>query len=198
LKHRLRNKLTVVQAVLGHELRAHDELYARIVDRLKALALADELLARPDRESVALHDILRAELSLYSPTSVSVRGDPVQLPPKPAGTLLLVIHELATNAAKHGALKLPDGQVTIGWYLENRRLRIEWIETGGPPVTAPKKSGFGTNLFRRALDPFHGTIHTRFEPTGIRCAISLDIPARGITGRDRPPIHIVPQQERPT
>jgi two-component sensor histidine kinase len=194
LKHRLRNKLAVVQAVLGHELRAHGELYARIIDRLKALAQADELLARPDQETVDIRDILRVELSLYGPASVSVSGDHVQLPPKLAGTLLLVIHELATNAAKHGAFKLPNGHVTIGWHIENNRLRMEWIEAGGPPVSSPKKSGFGTNLFRRALDPFHGTIQTRFEPTGIRCAISLDIPAGAITGRDRHPIPIAPQE----
>jgi two-component sensor histidine kinase len=141
---------------------------------------------------VDIRDILRVELSLYGPTSVSMSGDHVQLPPKLAGTLLLVIHELATNAAKHGAFKLPNGHVTIGWHIENNRLRMEWIEAGGPPVSSPKKSDFGTNLFRRALDPFHGTIRTRFEPTGIQCAISLDIPAVGITGGDRGPIPVAP------
>ena len=194
LKHRLRNKLAVVQAVLGHELHGYDELYASILARLKALALADELLARPDRETVDIRDVLRAELSLYSPTSVSVRGDHVQLPPKLAGALLLVFHELATNAAKHGALKMPDGHVVIEWSLENSGLGIEWIETGGPPVAAPKKSGFGTHLFRRALEPFHGTIQTSFEPRGIRCVIRLDVSAGGLAGRHPRSIPIAPQE----
>ena len=139
LRHRLRNKLAVVQAVLGHELRAH----AKITERLKALARADELLLQQDHEMVGLHELLRVELSLYGNACVALKGQPVELPAKVAAALTLVFHELATNAAKYGAFKLPEGRVSIGWQLESSSLRVEWSEGGGPPVTAPKRSGFG-------------------------------------------------------
>jgi hypothetical protein len=105
------------------------------------------------------------------------------LPAKQAASLTLIFHELATNAAKHGALKLPDGEVSIGWRLDSDTLRIEWSEHGGPPVRPPQRRGFGTGLFRRALDPFNGTIATTFQPSGIRCEICLDLPDRRCSGR---------------
>jgi two-component sensor histidine kinase len=179
LKHRLRNKHAMVLAVLRHELTSHEELGAKILDRLKALALADELLTKSDHETVDLHEILRVELSLYGQARWSARGDPLQLPPRLAATLTLVVHELATNAVKYGAFKLPGGEVSIRWRLESRTLGIEWRENGGPFVNKPERSGFGTRLFRRALDPFHGAIVTKFEPTGLRCTIRLEIPPVG-------------------
>jgi two-component sensor histidine kinase len=177
LKHRLRNKLAVVQAVLRHELRGHEETRNRIFDRLNALALADELLTKSDHESVDLHDILRVELSLYGEARFSTKGDPIRLPPRLAAMLTLVVHELSTNAAKYGALKLPGGLVSIDWRREAQTLRMEWIESGGPPVSRPERSGFGTRLFRRALDPFRGTVDMRFEPPGLRCELRFDIPS---------------------
>jgi two-component sensor histidine kinase len=176
LNHRLRNKLAVVHTILRHELREHDDLRASISDRLRALAAADELLTRPDRELVDMREILSAELSHYSATRIHAEGDQTRLPAKLAATLTLIVHELATNAAKHGALKLPAGEVSISWKRQSDTLAIAWIESGGPPVSAPQRRGFGTGLFRRALDPFNGTIATRFEPAGIRCEISLEIP----------------------
>jgi two-component sensor histidine kinase len=176
LKHRLKNKLAVVHAVLRHELRAQEDTRTRIIDRLRALAAADELLARPDTDMVDMREILAAELSPYGEARVTAKGDHVRLPAKLAATLTLIFHELATNAAKHGAFKAPGGEVSICWRLESSTLEIDWVESGGPPVGAPQRRGFGTGLFRRALDPFHGTISTRFEPTGIHCEIRLDIP----------------------
>jgi two-component sensor histidine kinase len=185
LNHRLRNKLAVVHTVLRHELRTHEDIRTRILDRLRALAAADALLTRPDRDLVDLREILSAELTHYGQARISAHGDRVRLPAKHAASLTLIFHELATNAAKHGALKLPQGEVSIGWRLDSNTLRIEWSEHGGPPVRPPQRRGFGTGLFRRALDPFNGTITTRFEPAGIRCEIGLDLPDRGSAGRAR-------------
>lgn len=178
LNHRLRNKLTVVHAILGHELQAHPQARAKILDRLQALAAADQLLGRPDGDLVDIREIVAAELSHYSEARISAKGDDVKLPAKQAATLTLIFHELATNAAKHGALSLATGGVSIAWRVDSPTLRIVWEESGGPPVSPPLRRGFGTALFRRALDPFHGTIETRFEPEGICCEICLDLPAR--------------------
>jgi two-component sensor histidine kinase len=186
LNHRLRNKLAVVHAILRHELRAQEDIRARVVDRLRALAAADDLLVRPDTDMVDIKEILAGELSHYGETRIIAKGDQVQLPAKHAATLTLIFHELATNAAKHGALKLSRGEVSISWKLESSTLRIEWVESGGPPVSGPRQPGFGTRLFRRALDPFHGAMSTKFEPTGIRCEIFLDTPNRRETEQGLP------------
>jgi two-component sensor histidine kinase len=176
LNHRLRNKLAVVHTILRYELRQHEDIRASVSHRLQALAAADELLMRPDRELVDMREILSAELSHYSTSRIHAEGDETRLPAKLAATLTLIFHELATNAAKHGALNLPAGEVSISWKRRSDTLAIPWIESGGPPVCPPQRRGFGTGLFRRALDPFNGTISMQYEPTGLRCEISLEIP----------------------
>jgi two-component sensor histidine kinase len=196
LSHRLKNKLAVVHAVLRHELRTQEDARTRIFDRLRAIAAADELLIRPDTDMVDIRETLAAELSHYGEARVCAKGDRVQLPAKLAATLTLIFHELATNAAKHGAFKVPDGEVSICWGFESGILEIEWIESGGPPVGVPERRGFGTGLFRRALDPFHGTISTVFEPKGIRCKIRLDIPNRRKTEKGMPAPIPVPVMSR--
>lgn len=176
LHHRLRNKFAVVYSILRHELRTHEDIRTKIIERLGALAAADELLMGPDAEMVDIREILSVEMSHYGEGRILAKGDHIQLPAKYAATLTLIFHELATNAAKHGALKVPNGEVSICWRLESNTLGIEWTENGGPAVSPPQRRGFGTALFRRALDPFNGTVATQFEPTGIRCEIYLDLP----------------------
>jgi two-component sensor histidine kinase len=100
------------------------------------------------------------------------------LPQKPAVTLALIFHELATNAAKYGALSVPGGRLAISWQMQGGELTIAWVERGGPPVKPPSRVGFGSKLFRRALDPYHGRVERRFEPTGLTCHLSLML-ARG-------------------
>jgi two-component sensor histidine kinase len=176
LNHRLKNKLAVVHTILRHELREHDDLRASISNRLRALAAADELLTRPDRDLVDMREILSAELSHYNATRIRAEGVDTRLPAKLAATLTLIFHELATNAAKHGALKVPAGEVSISWKRQSDTLAIAWIESGGPPVRLPQRRGFGSGLFRRALDPFNGTIAIEYAPAGIACEIRLEIP----------------------
>jgi two-component sensor histidine kinase len=84
-------------------------------------------------------------------------------------TMALLVHELATNAAKYGALSVATGRVAIRWSLCDTRLDLEWRESDGPIITAPTGRGFGMRLLSRALDQFGGTVETTFEPTGLIC-----------------------------
>ena len=179
LNHRLRNKLATVQAVLRHELQIDDAVRNRITGRLRALAAADDILTRPEGGPVDLNEILQAELAPYGDGRVRVQGDPAPIPPKAAAMLALVLHELATNAAKYGALARPEGRLSIAWASHASMLRIDWIECGGPTVTVPRTQGFGSKLFKRALDPFHGAVETEFHPAGLRCRITLTLPDGG-------------------
>lgn len=196
LNHRLRNKLATIHAVLHHELQSHDAIRDKILGRLRALAAADELLTRGDTGTVDLPEILKAEFLPYDEARISARGTPVRVPPKPAAMLALVFHELTTNAAKYGALSSPSGRVSISWLLAGNSLAIEWCESGGPPVVAPERCGFGTRLFKRALDPFHGTVETRFDPSGLRCLITLALPAGSAPASAMPlPIPVISRKQ---
>src|SRR5262249_51077766 len=123
-----------------------------------------------------INDLLVAELSPYDTTRIALEGEPLVLPGKLAVTLALIFHELATNAAKYGALSLSAGHVRISWTAAGRRIEVAWVETGGPKVIAPTRRGFGTKLFRHALDPFHGIIETKYQADGLICSISCSLP----------------------
>ena len=87
--------------------------------------------------------------------------------------MALLVHELATNAAKYGALASSVGKLSIRWSLADARLDLEWRESGGPAVAAPIHRGFGTRLFSRALEQFGGTVGATFATTGLICKLSL-------------------------
>jgi two-component sensor histidine kinase len=91
-------------------------------------------------------------------------------------TMALIIHELATNTAKYGALSVPVGQLSVCWSLSDAHLNIEWRESGGPIVAAPTHRGFGMRLLSRALDQFNGTVETSFASTGLVCKMSVTLP----------------------
>jgi two-component sensor histidine kinase len=89
--------------------------------------------------------------------------------------MAMSVHELATNAAKHGALSSATGQVSICWSFSEASLNVEWRERGGPTVAAPIHRGFGSQLLARALDQFGGSVETIFEPTGLLCKMSVTV-----------------------
>jgi two-component sensor histidine kinase len=90
--------------------------------------------------------------------------------------MALLIHELATNAAKYGALSNSVGKLSIGWSLSDERLDLKWRESGGPIITASTHRGFGMRLLSRAMDQFGGAVETVFEPAGLICKLSVVLP----------------------
>jgi two-component sensor histidine kinase len=103
-------------------------------------------------------------------------GPDCLLSPKLALTLALLVHELATNAAKYGSFSNSAGRVSVDWSLSDARLNLEWRETGGPPVVPPNHRGFGTRLFLRALDQFQGKVEATFAPAGLVCKLDVPLP----------------------
>jgi two-component sensor histidine kinase len=98
------------------------------------------------------------------------------LPAKLAASVALIVHELTTNAAKYGALSLPDGCIDVHWEADGDRVEVSWIESGGPPVIAPTRQGFGSRLFEKALSAFHGRVERFFEPAGLKCIFTFSLP----------------------
>lgn len=184
LNHRVKNSLAIVQAIAHQTLRSSPEpegFRTAFEARLLAMAKTHDLLTATSWRSASLRDVLLAELGPYGSNHYRLEGPPVSLSPPEALAMGLVVHELATNAAKYGALSSPDGCVRVDWASEGGRLRLVWRENGGPPVSAPTRRGFGSRLIERSLaGALDGTTRLEFRPHGLTC--HLDLPLRA--GRD--------------
>src|SRR5690606_32942555 len=119
------------------------------------------------------------ELAPYSggaPGRVVAAGPDVSLSPSIALALGMALHELATNAAKYGALSAPEGRVEADWSVADGRLSLNWREVSGPPVTSPTREGFGTRLITSGLKrQLRGEVEIRYAPEGLRCVIDIPL-----------------------
>jgi PAS domain S-box-containing protein len=182
LDHRVRNILASVQAMVSLTSRSATSVqdYAAVLQgRIAAMAQAHGLLTRRRWQGADLMDVVRAALQAY-PEAVIIRGEPgCVLRAKDAINLALVLHELATNAAKYGALSTAGGRIAVEWQVqgsgEAARARFVWSESGGPPVYVPTRRGFGSQLIENAL----GNAVLEFAPSGLRCEILLKLRSEG-------------------
>jgi two-component sensor histidine kinase len=176
LAHRLKNKIATIQSVISAKLRDEPQIRNEILSLLRSLSATDDLIMATQGNGANIRDIFDAEIRPYDISRISMRGPDVLLPPKPAMTMALLVHELATNSAKYGALSAPSGKLAISWSRVYGRMTIDWRESDGPAVVPVTHHGFGTRLLSRALQQFGGTIESRFEPTGLICVMSLVVP----------------------
>lgn len=182
LDHRVKNILSIVSAVVSQTLKttATPELFAYEVEgRVQAIAKAHSLLTQSGLGNVSLHAILRTELAPYDRGNIHilVSGDDVALTPKAGLSLAMAIHELASNAAKYGALSTEAGRLAITWSMsvgEAPAITLLWTETGGPTVPPPTRRGFGTTLIERALaHELDAEVTRDFAAEGLRCTIVI-------------------------
>ncbi len=183
LAHRVRNTLAVVQAIAHQSMRASqsgEEFVQRFDGRLLALASAHTLLVNSEWEGADLATLAHSQLEPYyasdNPDRVRIGGEPVTLPADLATPFGLILHELATNAAKHGALSRPKGSVTVEWTVtrnDPRVLKVVWREQGGPPVQQPKTRGFGSALIENGISS--ATVKREFKRSGLICTIELPL-----------------------
>jgi two-component sensor histidine kinase len=175
LAHRLKNKIATIQSIISFQLRDDPHMREAIIGRLSALSATDDLILETQGQGARLREILAAELDPYEASRIAIAGPVVLLSPTLAMTMALLVHELATNAAKYGALSSATGQVAVSWSLSDGRLNLEWRESGGPAVSTPTKTGFGMRLLLHALAQFGGAVETRFEARGILCKMSVTL-----------------------
>lgn len=176
LAHRLKNKIATIQAIISVQLREHPEIRKDILDRLQALSATDRLIEEANGQGAFVRNIAETELGPYAASRFSIQGTDVLLPPKYALTVALLVHELATNAAKYGSLSKPEGRVSLSSRMSGELLYLEWRETAGPTVSPPQKTGFGMRLLSRALQQFGGGTEMFFEPSGLICKMRLALP----------------------
>ena len=186
LNHRVKNTLATVQSLAAQTARdcaSAEEFRARFEPRLIALSAAHDRLTRNQWDGASLCELVDEELAAHSAEAGRLRteGPDVHLPPRASLSLSLAIHELATNAAKHGALSVAEGEVDLRWDVERAgsapptALRLEWVERGGPPVAAPSREGFGSRLLRVTARELGGEMELDYRPEGLRWRLSFPL-----------------------
>jgi two-component sensor histidine kinase len=173
LSHRVKNKLATIYAILRHELRDQPDIWDSVSGRLQALATTDDLLSRGENGGVSLQQILTMEIAPFGDGRVVIDGPDVDLFGKMPTVVALVFHELATNAAKYGALSRSGGQIHASLRQVDDTIEIVWRERAGPAVAKPLRRSFGSNLIERSLDSFGGSAELDFQPDGVVCRIVL-------------------------
>jgi PAS domain S-box-containing protein len=189
LNHRVKNILAMVQAIANQTLSnaATPEAAQQALDlRLQALARAHDVLTRESWNGADLADIVVGAVAPYETSPglrVRLSGPPARLAPKAAVTMALVVHELATNAVKYGALSADGGWVSLAWTAApapgGSNLQLTWTEHGGPPVRPPGRKGFGARLITYSLAAEQGSAELIYAPEGLQCRMVLFTPAGG-------------------
>ena len=190
LTHRVGTVLAVIGAIARHTLRgdrAGADLLDRFEGRLAAVASAHGLLAGSNWQGAGLAELAHQQLDAYAtekPERLCIEGEPILLPADLATPFALVLHELASNAAKHGALSNAAGKVAVTWTSSRRNngrfLRFDWQETGGPPLREPAAGRFDSSLIEAAIPG--AQVKREFHRDGLNCSIEVALPEPGEDG----------------
>jgi PAS domain S-box-containing protein len=192
LTHRSKNLLTVIQAIMrqtASNCRSIEDFETRFAARLQSLAGSHDLLVQEDWQGASMRELVRSQLGHYSDRDdpqIELTGPPLQIPPDAAQHIGMALHELATNAAKYGALSSPRGKVRISWSTlqapdGSSMCQLAWEESGGPPVERPSRRGFGRVVIERTVArALHGEVRIDYAPTGL--CWTLEFPRSLISG----------------
>jgi PAS domain S-box-containing protein len=188
LNHRVKNTLATVQSIARQTLKAlpqADGTLATFEGRLMALAKAHDVLTRESWDGAELREIVAEAMAAHSHESdrFEMIGPELRLEPRTALAIAMAVHELATNAAKYGALSVPAGRVAASWSVvpgDPRWLTFRWEEKNGPPVREPTHRGFGTRLVRSLASELGGEVRLAYEPSGVTCVVAAPLHDRPV------------------
>jgi PAS domain S-box-containing protein len=195
LKHRAKNMFAVISAIshqIGAKSLSQADFESAFDNRLRSFAASYDLLARENWQAPKILDLVRSQLAFANgqdASSIEIEGPNLRLSASHAEYLGLAIHELATNALKHGALSIPSGKLRIRWAVDKttNRFQFDWQELGGPPVAFPERKGFGRIILESVVpETFLGMAELHTPPTGITW--HLDAPMKSIISGAQCPI----------
>ena len=191
LNHRVKNTLATVQSIAFQTFRnsqSREAFQEAFSARLMAVSKTHDLLTQSNWEGTSLRELVLQELEPYRMENAfrfEINGEEVQLQPRLVLAFGLMLHELATNAVKHGALSVPTGRVDISWEVrdggkQHRLLHLRWVESGGPQVEAPRRRGLGSRLIEGGLvHEFGGAARIDFDPLGVRYVVDVPLAQPG-------------------
>jgi two-component system CheB/CheR fusion protein len=180
LNHRVKNMLAVVTTIADRTFESapsHEAFSQAFNGRLNAMSRAYGALSRENWKEASLHELITQELSPFGGHAFVIEGPDIRLKPQQALSIAMVLHELATNAAKHGALSINGGRIHASCEPSDANLVLTWTERGGPPVAPTDKKGFGFELLEGEIDyRLKGKLETKFDPAGL--VVRIEIPAK--------------------
>jgi two-component sensor histidine kinase len=184
LHHRMKNTLAIVSAITSQSIQSAstlEEAGKTIRDRLHALGVAQDLLILERWTGAGCRTLIESAVEAFQSKGLDrfeIVGENFAISSGPAVSLSMVVHELCTNAVKHGALSVPSGRVLISWAAADNRFKLHWKESGGPVVEAPSRRSFGSRLIEQALPgQLSGEARLRFEPDGLSCEVNIPLAA---------------------
>jgi two-component sensor histidine kinase len=173
LEHRSKNTYAVIDVIVRKSLE-HDPSSADVISgRIRAVKFANDIINQSSTHTVLFRTLLVHEFVPYGEGRVEIEGPDIELSADTARHLALVFHELVTNAAKYGALSQSSGRVRVTWQVEGPMVNLQWSEEGGPPVTPPSKTGFGSKVVTQSLRALSGTLAPVFDSDGLRCSMTF-------------------------
>ncbi len=174
--------LAVTVSIAGQTLKsaASPEAFAdALMGRLQAMARSYGVLSRESWKEASVEEIVRQELEPFGLEGASMSGEDIRLKPQQGLSLGMVVHELATNAAKYGAFASHKGTVSVAWFASDRVFHLDWAEKGGPSVSPPEKVGFGLTLAKGEIEyRLGGSLETSFASDGFRLRLSFPLDPR--------------------
>lgn len=176
MKHRVGNLLAVIQAIARQTERGAGSLgeFGQVFQaRLAALASAQDVIQENPNLPADLRQLVTRIVEPFGHHRFTISGPDTGADPAIASSLALLIHELGTNAMKYGALSGEAGTVSLRWMTDGDRIVLTWVEAGGPPVSAPERSGFGSKLLQSAFPPDVGEARIEYPLAGVRCTIAF-------------------------
>ena len=179
IQHRVKNTLGTVIAVAAQTFKTAPQAERKTFEaRIRALANAHALLTQSNWSRTTLRQVVEQAIDPFQTERFVLEGPAVELDAGKALTLAMLLHELATNAVKYGALSSEGGSVTVIWSLSGENashVRLVWQERGGPPVSTPPRKGFGSTLIENALRGTQGNTQLQFDPRGVICNVDMTL-----------------------
>lgn len=172
--HRARNALAMVQSVVRlTDAEDPEQFREEVGGRVDAMARAQGTLSRSNWEGGVLGELIQAELSTYAaPAQFTLEGPKLTLPAEQVQPFSMIMHEMATNAVKHGALSTAEGRIEVAWRADRRRVELTWTERGGPAVRSPSRRGFGSRLIARLAGQLNGELEQDWRPEGLAARLT--------------------------
>jgi two-component sensor histidine kinase len=172
LEHRGKNTFAVVEAIVRNTLGSGDDANT-IVGRVRSVSSTNDIINKSPTHRASLLSIIRNEFEPYGLERVRCTSSDLDLNPHTSRHIALVLHELVTNAVKHGALSTADGFVAIEWVADGAKVKMRWAERNGPQAVTPETYGFGARLVTSTLKALGGGIEADFSPQGLTCEITF-------------------------
>ena len=181
LQHRSKNLCAVLEVIVRKSLADDPDRTAKVFGRIEATMNANELLTAPRPHLLTLRQLLQRAFAPYGEDRLEAIGPEILIEPETARHLILLVHELVTNAAKYGSLSHLNGRVSVKWRECDDTIALSWTESGGPVIDLPKRQGFGSQLVNACVKALAGSVQHDFASDGFSCSITFKVRAIPVT-----------------